>query len=168
VSPQRRYTYPEVVSLLFSGKNDHLTGAEFRAKYPLVELDADDPATLPADSFAGPDGSVSYMGLENAILFDNLEFSMVAAMRNGERDDKAAIAIKVQGRVNKRDERASVLLLTNADGLAALVIEALGLADRCGKDYRDAVFRRVVDLAKRQLSEAAQETAEAVEEVVER
>lgn len=147
MSERRTYTYPEIVSMLFSGAHDDLTAAEFRERFPL-RAGGDDPRGFEADSVAGPDGSVEYVGLENAVLLDAQEMSLVGAMRNGVRDDQAAVAIKLSGRLNKRDDRVSVLVLTNADGLAALVVEALDLADRVGDDYRDHVFRRVVELNK--------------------
>lgn len=109
-----------------------------------VETDAGtDPRELESPTRALPDGKVDYLRLENAVLLDYSEFSRLDA-RQGEEVTRA-IAVRLSGRINKSDDRADLLFLTNVDGLAALMTEALNLAHRV-PGYREAVIERLREL----------------------
>lgn len=107
-----------------------------------------DPTTL-GGSIAGPGGPHDFgevvIDMTNSVLLDGAEVVLVEPVRDGERDEKAAMAIVLRGRVNKTPKRAQVLFLTGADGAAALVTELIALASRAGwgDEFLDLVKERM-------------------------
>jgi hypothetical protein len=57
-----------------------------------------------------------------------------------------ALALNLEGRVNKSTSRVDVLFLMDSDGAAAIISELLGLAARVGPDFLDELLARVRDL----------------------
>lgn len=83
-----------------------------------------------------------------AVLLDTVAVAVVgtASLEHGAGH---ALAINLEGRRNKSDERVDVLYLTDPEGCAAIVSEILGLADRVGPDFRNALLARIAALPKR-------------------
>lgn len=69
---------------------------------------------------------------EGAVLLDNVTVVAVTTGRQGKIDDVLSFGLELEGRINKSAARSSVLYLTEADGLAAIVTEIMGLAHRAG------------------------------------
>lgn len=90
------------------------------------------PRDLSGD-IAGPGGphdrNAVVVDASEAVLLDYSEVTIVETFRNGQGGDKA-LGLLLKGRVNKSDDRASVLFLLNADGAAAIATEIIGIAGR--------------------------------------
>ena len=158
MTEERLVTAVEAISLILSGEHDDLTVREFRERFPIRAGEASDPRGMTAETRPGDEpGDVEYVGLDNAVLLDTVEMSLVTPYRKGVADQAAAVAVKLGGRLNRSEDRASLLVLTNGDGLAGLVVEALSLAERVGEDYRSAVWRRVVELNKKAILREGEE-----------
>jgi hypothetical protein len=95
-----------------------------------------DPRRLGGD-IAGPGGPHDTDGVvvdtTNAVLLDNTTVALVGVQRGGE-SDEVAVALMLEGRVNKTPDRVRVLFMTNADGVAALAADLLGLAKRAERN----------------------------------
>jgi hypothetical protein len=98
---------------------------------------SNDPRDLGGD-IAGPGGpydeNAVVVSVEHAVLLDNTQVALVEAHRNGEFAEKA-LALLMEGRINKTQDRAKVLFLLNGDGAAALVTELVGVAKREGEEF---------------------------------
>jgi hypothetical protein len=98
----------------------------------LPNLHADDPRRLGGD-IAGPGGPYERDGVvvdtSNAVILDYNEVTLVEARRAGEQPE-TVVALLMAGRVNKTEDRTRVLYLMNADGVAALVTQLVGIAQR--------------------------------------
>lgn len=116
---------------------------------PVPQHDAD-PRELPAVAAAGPGGPCDRDGVvldtRHAIIVD---FQEVATLTNPS-DGRRIAGVRLEGRINRSQERASVMGLVGPDGLAALVAEAIGLAAREGgpfaSEFHDAVARRLKEM----------------------
>lgn len=122
-----------------------------RVRAPYVRLghvdEPSDPRVLGGD-IAGPGGPHEVDGVvvdtRRAVLLDRQEVSLVEA-RAGEQ----AVALLLEGRINRTRERARVLFLTNADGIAALLTEVVALASRAEPllpELRERVSERFAEL----------------------
>ena len=106
-----------------------------------------DPRKL-GGSISGPGGphdeDAVVIDTENAVLLDATDVAVVGAVRD-KRLAELSLALWMQGRINKTDERASVLYLFDADGAAALVTELIGLAARAdfGDEFMELVKQRM-------------------------
>lgn len=60
-----------------------------------------------------------------------------------------ALALNLEGRLNKGTTRVDVLYLMDADGAAVIISELLGLAGRVGGDFLADLLARVEALPKR-------------------
>jgi hypothetical protein len=82
-----------------------------------------------------------------AVLLDEVTVAVVGTIdpTGGGR----ALALNLEGRVNKSTSRVDVLYLMDSDGAAAIVSELLGLAARVGPDFLDALLARIRDLPDR-------------------
>lgn len=100
----------------------------------LPDLHGSEPRKLGGD-IAGPGGPHDRDGVvvdtTNAVLLDFATVSMIETLRAGQEPEVAA-AIMLEGRVNKSTDRTRVVYVVNADGVAALVTELMGLATRAG------------------------------------
>lgn len=96
-----------------------------------------DPRNLGGD-IAGPGGphdwSAVVLDTRNAVLLEGIDVSLFTDSKNGE-----SIALLLQGRINRSQDRAKVLYLFDADGAAALVSELIGLMARASKGPESAV-----------------------------
>jgi hypothetical protein len=77
----------------------------------------------------------------NAVLLDHATVAIVGGVRDGVLDPEPVMALSLEGRINKTSERSNVLYLGNADAMAALVSELIGLATRAG--WRDEFMERL-------------------------
>lgn len=108
-----------------------------------------DPRKIPG-SIAGPGGPFDEGGVvidtRNGILVDAVNVAKI----DGHPDN--AVAVVIAGRINKSTDRAEVLVLADADGLAAVVSEIIGVAARAGAplagDFVAALQDRVAALPK--------------------
>lgn len=113
-----------------------------------------DPRKL-GGSIAGPGGPFGeddvVVDTTNAVILDYAEVAVVSPVRDGEVDDKSICALLLYGRVNKTPDRVQVLFMMNEDGVAALVTQLAGLADRAGwgQDFLDVLRSRLDDLPTR-------------------
>jgi hypothetical protein len=103
-----------------------------------------DPRKL-GGGIAGPGGPYDRGGVvidtRNAVLLDGSQVALIDAVR-GETHEPS-FAVELQGRVNKTTDRVTVLYLTGADGIAALVSELLAVASRAGNDLTTDVLARL-------------------------
>lgn len=91
-----------------------------------------DPRDLGGD-IAGPGGPYDedavVVDLSKAVLVDGQNVALIALGRDGDFTEKG-LALVLEGRINKTQDRAKVLFLLNGDGAAALVTEIVGIAKR--------------------------------------
>lgn len=80
-----------------------------------------------------------------AVLFDDLWVTAMLGIREGVPSDEPHLAVQIGGRINKSDDRASVLYLMNEDGAAAIISELLALVSRLGPEYRQRLLDRLED-----------------------
>jgi len=106
-------------------------------------------------NIAGPGGPHDNHGVvldvTRAVLLDYTEVALVEVAA---RDDDGAmgpmdraLAVMLAGRINRTDERARVLFITNGDGAAGIVTELLALAGRLGPEFEEAFMARISELA---------------------
>jgi len=113
-----------------------MASAAFFSRWPTVS-DHTDPRGLGGD-IAGPGGPYDkdavVVDTANAVLLDSTDVALIAVGRNGTFEEKA-LALLLEGRINKTQDRAKVLFLLNGDGAAALVTELVGVAKREGAEF---------------------------------
>ena len=96
-----------------------------------------DPREL-GGGIAGPGGPYDRHGVvidtRNAVLLDGTNVSLVEGRRSqpGAPASELLFALELQGRINRTEDRAQVLYLFGADGLAGIVTELLAVAARAG------------------------------------
>lgn len=92
---------------------------------------------LPGGDIAGPGGPYDNDGVivdaTKAVLTDN-QVSLIKVGREGEWGEKA-MALLLEGRINKTEERAKILFLVGPDGAAALVSEIVAMCGREGSTF---------------------------------
>lgn len=98
----------------------------------LVELDASGPIADPRElggDVAGPGGAHDVDGVvvdtSRALIVDELECVLVRTSPT-----EHAVGLVIRGRVNRTTDRATVLAMLSADGVAAFVSELVALAGR--------------------------------------
>lgn len=98
-----------------------------------------DPRKIPG-GLAGPGGPHDVGGVvldaRNAVILETVDVSTVDPERGGR--GQSAIALVLGGRINQTKDRASVLFLFGADGMAAIISEIVGLVGRAGGIDADA------------------------------
>lgn len=103
-------------------------------------------------SIVGPGGPYDenevIIDTTNALLLDGCVVSLVGGIRRGEMMAKSMVALQLDGRIIKTEEHISCMVLTNADGAAALVTQLVALAHRAGfgEEFREELKRRSSDL----------------------
>lgn len=115
-------------------------------------VEPSDPLGLGGD-IAGPGGPFDADGVvvdtRRAVLLDACHVALVA----NEGSDERHIALLLAGRVNRADDRASVLFLMDTDGGAAIVSELAGLMSRAtpaeARRFQDALSRRLNEMPRR-------------------
>lgn len=92
-------------------------------------------------SIIGPDADGGVLlDTRNAVVLDA---STVSAAGNPS-DGYTVAALFLEGKLNRRPDRAAVLFLTDAAGAAQLVAQLVGLAARMGVDF-ETEFRQALD-----------------------
>lgn len=79
-----------------------------------------------------------------AVLLDHTTMLLVHGTVH--RDDDR-IAMLLEGRINRTQDRASIMFMFDEDGAAALVSELLSLGHRMGPDFLKRLRERVTDLS---------------------
>lgn len=88
--------------------------------------------------------------MRQAVLLDHVHVAMVELGRG--RGFESGIALELGGRVNKTTTRNETLYLLDADGVAALIAELLGIGDRAHPGFIDIFLAKIADLPKRENS----------------
>lgn len=103
-----------------------------------------DPRKTGGD-IVGPGGPHDRHGVilddRTAVLLDHSTVTLVETARGG-----PALALLLEGRINKSRDRARNLYLMNEDGAAALVSELLALAHRIGPGFGERFTARIEKL----------------------
>lgn len=86
----------------------------------------------------------SVVDTRTAVLMDHVD---VVLLTNPS-DSRTIVGLQLAGRINQTTKRADHLYLFDADGIASIVTELLGLAERAGKPFADLVQARITDRAK--------------------
>ena len=96
-------------------------------------------------NIAGPgsphDHNAVIVDTTNAVLLDASDVSLVETS-----DGSVALAMLLEGRINKTTDRARNLYLMNEDGAAALVTELIALAHRIGPEFGERFTARLEHL----------------------
>lgn len=71
-----------------------------------------------------------------------LEHTMVSTF-DSQSGEHQGIALELEGRINRTQERARILYLLNADGGAALVSELVGIAGRISPQFGAEFVQRI-------------------------
>lgn len=112
-----------------------------------------DPREVGGD-IAGPGGPHDWgqviTDASRAVLFDAFDVSLVDPVRDGEQANDPILAMLFQGRINKTDERARILILTNEDGAAGIITQLIALTYRAGwgDEFRVRLAQRWADLMR--------------------
>lgn len=98
---------------------------------------------------SGPGGSrdqaAVILDAADAVLLDRMDVCTIDMVRAGALGGQA-VFMQLEGRINKRQDRARVGYIFDPDGAAAIITELLALADRFGAELLDDVTRRLTDL----------------------
>lgn len=100
-----------------------------------------------------PGGAVAGMGgskvrnsmvvdTRSAVLMDDVTVLEVEAQRRG-LPGQRVLAMTLEGRINKTEDRSAILYLFDADGAAALITELLALASRMGPTFEQYLYQRI-------------------------
>lgn len=92
------------------------------------------------------DGSDVLIDAERAVLLDGLDVCLVNAFA-GDEPGRTRLAMRLDGRVNKTTDRASILYILDEDGAAAIVTELVALASRVGPEFATLFQTRLEKLA---------------------
>lgn len=107
-----------------------------------------DPRRLGGD-MAGPGGSrdrgAVFLDLTDVVLLESTDVCVVDAVRQGALAEPVIFMV-LDGRINKRTDRARVGYTFGPDGAAALITELLAVGDRFGAELLDDVTRRLTEL----------------------
>lgn len=99
-----------------------------------------DPRDIHSEGVAGPGGPYDQGGVildgRHAVLLDTIDVLQIDDW-NGQQGN--IMALVLGGRINKTQDRASVAYLFDADGVAAIVTELLGLVSRASQEFQDEV-----------------------------
>lgn len=92
----------------------------------------------PGGDISGPGGPLDRHGVvldtRDAVLLEHVNVALVEPYSDGEAKEPV-LALKLEGRINKTDERADILYLFGEDGAAAITTEIMGLATRIGPAF---------------------------------
>lgn len=88
---------------------------------------------------AGPGGPFDESGVvidaRDAVLLDEWNLSAILPEREGVKDRQVAMALLMQGRINKQTERSKVLYLGSLEAAASLAAELLAWATRLPSEF---------------------------------
>lgn len=99
-------------------------------------------------AMVGP-GEDVVLDTSKAVLLDGLEVCLVGPPQD---QTNAMLAMRLDGRVNKTDDRAHVLYLLNEDGAAAIISELLDLATRIGPQFAESLMARLNALQEQRVN----------------
>jgi hypothetical protein len=109
-----------------------------------------DPRKLNAGGIVGPGGpfdeNAVVVDASEAVLLEHVNVCLVEAARRGVWDDKPALAMALEGRINQSSDRAEITYFFNEDGAAALISQLVGLAVRIGPEFAERLMERLADL----------------------
>ena len=101
------------------------------------------------------DGPDVLLDMERAVLMDGMEVCLVNVASNvidqtqrRAPSEAVRLAMRLDGRVNKTRDRASVLFVFDEDGAAAIVTELVALASRIGPEFAERFQARLQVLAE--------------------
>ena len=101
------------------------------------------------------DGPDVLLDMERAVLMDGMEVCLVNVASNvidqtqrRAPSEAVRLAMRLDGRVNKTRDRASVLFVFDEDGAAAIVTELVALASRIGPEFAERFQTRLQVLAE--------------------
>lgn len=115
----------------------------------------DDPRRVQGEIAGGTDDPYGkhdvVIDASNALMLHATDMALLEGggvhRGDGERVERQVLALSLYGRINQTDEMISVMVITEADGAAALVTEIIALASRAGwgDEFVDLVFERMKD-----------------------
>lgn len=85
--------------------------------------------------------SNSIVDTRRAVLLDSVDVVML----DNPSDGRQIAGLELGGRINRTSDRAAQLYLFDADGVASIVSELIGLAQRAGGDFARQVDQRLAD-----------------------
>lgn len=101
------------------------------------------------------DGPDVLLDMERAVLLDGMEVCLVNVASNvmdqtqrAQPSENVRLAVRLDGRINKTADRASVLFVMDEDGAAAIVTEIVALASRIGPEFAARFQQRLETLAE--------------------
>lgn len=104
----------------------------------------------PGGNIAGPggpfDSNAVVIDLRDAVLLGYTEVALVETVNLEHDEHNPAIAMVLEGRINKTEERSRILYLFGFDGAASIISELIGLADRAGPEFMENLAQRMRDL----------------------
>lgn len=100
------------------------------------EKDRGDDPRRPGGDISGPGGPYDrdsvIIDARNAVLLD--EWVASAILEGAAEGDPPAVALMMEGRINRQDERTKIVYLMPATSAGALAAELVALAARAGED----------------------------------
>lgn len=84
----------------------------------------------------------------DSVLLESVNISCVEMVRQGKADGPAVFMV-LEGRVNKSPDQVRVGFLLGPDGMAAVVTQLLGVADRFGPQLLGDITRRMVQMEQK-------------------
>jgi len=93
-------------------------------------------------AMVGP-GEDVVLDTSKAVLLDGMEVCLVGPPRDATSEQDLMLAMRLDGRVNRTDDRASIMFLLNEDGAAAIISELLDLATRIGPVFATNLMSRL-------------------------
>lgn len=113
-------------------------------------MDRVDPRTLHVEGIRellGPkcrDGDPNFLDAFNAILHESTQAQAIATYIDAQMpSSEPAIALTLGGRINKTEDHADVLYMTNVEGAASIVAELVKAAYQIGgRDFVDEFLEK--------------------------
>lgn len=96
-------------------------------------------------AMVGP-GEDVVLDTSKAVLLDGLEVCLVGPPRDASSEQDVMLAMRLDGRVNRTEDRTSILYLFNEDGAAAIISQLLDLATRIGPVFATSLMDRLNQL----------------------
>lgn len=85
--------------------------------------------------------------MRNAVLLESVDVAIVDTVRKDQPiGENPVLTMTLEGRVNKRTERAETLYVFDVDGAAAIVSQLFGLSVRIGPEFATLLQERLAAL----------------------
>lgn len=118
---------------------------------PKLKKDTD-PRQAQGGGISGPGGpwdrDAVVIAMDKTVLLDGVTVAMVEPYSNGI-PRPPAVALQLDGRINKTETRANITYLFDSDGAAAIITELLALYGRHGHEHREALMVDVEERLKK-------------------